>query len=111
MAGAGLFFLVPTVGRAGPGRLWAVVLFFDACGGVQQGVAHEVGEALLAGFGGGDEAAFVAGGNADRDLGGFAVVAGFSDPWVLCDCQIGCVISVLHERSHVRVSAPAARCA
>jgi len=77
-----------------PGRLLPGFPFLYPGGRVQERVAHEVGEAFIAGFGGGDEAAFVAGGYADRDLSRFPVFGGFSDSWILCGFQVGRVTLV-----------------
>ena len=88
-----------------PGRLLPGFPVLYPGGRVQERVAHEVGEALFAGFGGGDDAAFVTGGYADRDLGRFSEVGGISDSWILCGLGIGRVTPGLHECSPFGVSA------
>ena len=93
-----------------PGRLLLGFLFLYLGDRVQQNVAHEVGEAFIAGFGGGDEAAFVGGGYADRDLSRFSVFGGCSDSWIVCGFQVGRVILVLHGRSSFRGTAVVVRC-
>ena len=113
-AGAGLFFLLADKWCTGPGglpgRLLPGLLFLYLGDRMQQRVAHEVGEAFFAGFGGGDEATFVVGGYADRDLSRFSVFGGCSDSWIVCGFQIGRVILVLHGRSSFRGTAVVVRC-